>query len=347
MKDVSITRKALILAACGYYFPFCGGKILSEAGETDKFFKGQWWPENRKILKGENEMAKIAMNSTTTMFCNIVSEIKTAKEAGFKGIEIRADKLFRYMDVGYDIKSLLPLLDGLDVVAIGALQNLERRGERYDEYIKDVHRYCSTAQKIGAGMVQMCTGPSEVSTVKAFAEGKTLAEDIYTGTLGKSEEEMLYIAAENIAAAADIAAEYGIELYLEPLAWVPFGKISQAVKVIENIGRKNVGIVVDIWHMWTMDESPEYVATLDKDIIKIAHICDGLDYDRSEIPDQDILRDVWIGEGDIPVKRYVDAIKQTGYDGWYSTETFCKKKYEDDPLETAKKIKGIYENLLD
>lgn len=291
-------------------------------------------------------MAKIAMNSTTTMFCNIVSEIKIAKEAGFRGIEIRADKLFRYEDVGYDIKDLLPLLDGLDVVAIGALQNLERRGDLYREYLDDVHRYCSTAQKIGAGMVQMCTGPSEVSTVRDFAAGKALKDDVYTGTLGKSEDEMLSIAAENIAAAADIAAEYGIELYLEPLAWVPFGKIAQAVKVIKDIGKKNVGIVVDIWHMWSLGESPEYVETLDKDIIKIAHICDGLDYDRSQIPDQNILRDVWIGEGDIPVKSYVDAIKKTGYDGWYSTETFCKKRYEDDPLETAKTIKSIYENLL-
>ena len=293
-------------------------------------------------------MAKIAMNSTTTMLCNIVSDIKIAKQVGFEAVELMADKLFRYENAGFQVESLLPLLEGMEVMAIGALQNLERQGDAYQEYLNDVHHYCSVAQKLGAGMVQICSGPSDVKTVQDFKAGKIQAGDPrYLGTLGKSEEEVLEIAAGNIAAAADIAAEYGIELYLEPLAWTPFGKISQALKVIQMAGKKNVGVVVDLWHLWTMDESPEFVASLDRNMIKIVHLCDGLDYDRSTVPDQEILRDVWIGAGDIPIGRYISAIKATGYDGWYSTETFCRKGFEKDPVQTAQTLKLTYEYLLD
>lgn len=293
-------------------------------------------------------MAKIAMNSTTTRYCNIVSDIKIAKQVGYEAVELMAEKLFRYEDAGYDVSSLRPLLGDMKVVAIGALQNLERQGDGYEEYLKEVHHYCSVAQKLGAGMVQMCSGPSDVQTVKDFRAGKIAPGDTrYLGTLGKSEEEVLEIAAANIAAAADIAAEYGVVLYLEPLAWTPFGKIAQALKVIDYAGKKNVGVVIDLWHLWTLGESPEFVASLDKDVIKIVHLCDGLEYDRSTVPDQEILRDVWIGAGDIPIGRYIKAIKATGYDGWYSTETFCRKGYEKDPVEAAQALKLTYEYLLD
>lgn len=292
-------------------------------------------------------MAKIAMNSTTTMLCNVIAEIGIAKEVGFQGIEIMAEKLFRYMEADCDLKELIPLLDGIEVVAIGALQNLERQGDLYKGYLDDVHRYCAVAQVLGARMVQMCTGPSDVQTVMDFAAGRiTIDDQRYMGSLGKSEEEMIAIAAKNVAAAADIAADYGIELYLEPLAWTPIRKISQAVQVIGEAGRDNVGIVIDLWHMWTAGESPEYISSLDKEIIKIVHICDGMDYNRSEIPNQDDLRNVWIGEGDIPIGRYIRAIKETGYDGWYSTETFCRRGFEKDPIETARTLKLTYEYLL-
>lgn len=293
-------------------------------------------------------MAKIAMNSTTTRLCNVVSEIEIAKKVGFQGVEIMAEKLFRYQDVGYDLKQLVPKFEGMEVVAIGALQNLERQGDQYEEYLADVHRHCAAAQAVGAKMVQMCSGPSDVQTVQDFVAGRVTPDDPrYMGTLGKSEDEVLSIAAKNIAAAADIAAGYGIELYLEPLAWTPFGKIAQAIEIIKDIKKENVGVVVDLWHMWTTNESPEYVATIDKDLIKIVHLCDGLDFDRNEVPDQNILRDVWIGAGDIPIGKYIRAIKATGYDGWYSTETFCKRGYEKDPVEAAQTLKLTYEYLLD
>ena len=257
------------------------------------------------------------------------------------------EKLYSYMAAGHKLESLLPLLEGMEVIGIGALQNIERQGEGFNDYLKEMRNMCEIANVIGAKRIQICTGPSDVNTVQDFMDGKLSADDPrYKGLLGASEEELLEKTAINVAAGADIAAEYGIDLYMEPLAWVPLGKIEQALKVIKMAGKKNVGVVIDFWHMWTTNETPEFVASIDKDLIQLVHICDGIAFDGKGAANQDILRDVWTGEGDIPLKRWIDAVRQTGFDGWFSTEIFSKKIYERDIRETAGLLKKNFEYML-
>lgn len=293
-------------------------------------------------------MAKISMNSTAAKYCNVVEELKIAKELGFLGVEITVEKIYQYMDAGYKLKTLLPLLEGMEVVGIGALQNIERQGAEFDEYLYDMKKICTVANELGAKCVQVCTGPSDVGTVRDFVTGRMTKDDSrYKGLLGVREDELIERTAKNLAAGAQIAADLGIELYLEPLAWAPLKRISQAMKVIEAAGTKNVGVAIDFWHMWTTGETPEYVASLNKDRIKIVHVCDGILFDQRGVPDQDLLRDVWTGAGDIPLKRWIDAVKATGFDGWYSTEIFSKHIYERAPSQTAALLKYTFEYMLD
>lgn len=280
-------------------------------------------------------------------YCNLVEELSIARELGFQGVEITVEKIYRYMEAGYSLDSLAPLLEGMEVVGIGALQNIERQGKEFACYLDDMRRICAVANQLGAKRVQVCTGPSDIQTVKDFAAGRwTPADPRYIGLLGKSEDEVIERTAENLAAGAAIAAEHGIELYVEPLAWVPLCRIEQAMRAIKASGAKNVGIVIDFWHMWTTGETPDYVAGLDKNDIKLVHICDGLPAAPQEVPDQDVLRDVWTGEGYIPLRAWLDAVKQTGFDGWYSTEIFSRRIYERDPRQTAGLLKQNFEYML-
>ncbi len=290
---------------------------------------------------------KISMNSTATRYCNLVEELQIAQELGFEGVEITVEKIYRYLDCGYSLDSLQPLLADMEVVGIGALQNIERQGDAYQSYLDDMWRICTLAQALNCKRVQICTGPSDVQTVRDFHAGNMTADDRrYKGLLGVSEQELIERTAKNVAAGAAIAAEHGIELYMEPLAWVPLCKVSQAMQVIEASGAKNVGVVIDFWHMWTTGETPEYVESLDKSQIKLVHICDGLPVQPGEIPDQDVLRDVWTGAGYIPLKRWIDAVQKTGFDGWYSTEIFSNKIYERNPRQTASLLKQNFEYML-
>ena len=291
---------------------------------------------------------KIAMNSTTVMHSNLAGEIRIAKEAGYAGIEIQQQKLYRYLDLGFSIESIRDLLGDLPVVGCGAIWNAERQGEDKKELMAEVRRMSEIASVLGAPMIQLCTGPVDWDLCIDYAAGRVGPDDPrYLGLLGEPENIVIEKTAENVAEAADIAAEYGLDLYLEPVAWAPLNKIcTQGLEVVKAAGRSNVGFVVDFWHMWSAGETPEQVAALDPGLIKIVHICDGLDFDRTQIPNQDTGRDVWTGSGDIPLADWVAAVKATGFDGWYATEIFCKRCFEQDQLETAVALREVFEDLL-
>ncbi|GAA4775507.1 sugar phosphate isomerase/epimerase family protein [Microbacterium gilvum] len=293
-------------------------------------------------------MTKLSMNVTTTFHGNVVNDIAVAKAAGYGGIELQSPKLYRYLDAGYAVESLPPLLDGLEVTGIGAVLDLERRGDARETLLAEVERMADIAVVVGAPILQMCTGPVDWEVVKDFQAGRLSADDLrYRGTLGFSEGDALDVAAANVREAADIAADRGLDLYLEPLAWSNLNRHRHSLEIIERAGRDNVGIALDTWHYWTTGDTLEEVAATPKELIKAAHISDGLDLDRErDVPDQSVHRNVVIGGGAIPLQEWVDAIKSTGYDGWWVSEMFSDKANEHDFLEVATTIRGLLHILV-
>lgn len=288
------------------------------------------------------------MNVTTTFYGNVVNDIATAKAAGFGGIELQSPKLYRYLDTGYSIHNLPPLLEGLEVTGIGAVLDMERQGSARDDFLAEVERMAQIATVVGAPILQLCTGPVDWNVVKDFKAGTLAADDPrYRGTLGLADAEAIDVAARNVRDAAAIAQAHGLDLYLEPLAWSNINRCAQALEIIERSGRENVGIALDTWHFWTVGDTLDEVAALPKELIKAVHISDGLDLDRAnEVPTQDVHRNVVIGGGAIPLQEWVDAVKSTGYDGWWVSEMFSDKANEHDFLKVASTMRNLLDILV-
>jgi sugar phosphate isomerase/epimerase len=290
---------------------------------------------------------KLSMNTTVTMHSNVINDIRVAKQAGFDGIELQDPHLYRYLDLGLPADRLIKELKGIEVSAIGCLHNIANYNRPDEPFLAGVDRMCAIAKELGATMVQAITGPEDSYFIKDFHEGRIAANDTrYRDVLGLDPKEMIRYTARGVANAAKIAGKYGIKLFLEPLAAAPVNTIQQAVQIIETAGCDNAGLVIDFWHIWTAGETPEYVASLNKDLIFNVHVCDGLDFNRGKPPIEPELRDVWFGEGAIPLKEWINAVKATGYDGWFTCETFCKRAFEDDFLEIALKAKKFMDNLF-
>lgn len=288
------------------------------------------------------------MNVTTTFYGNLVSDIAAARRAGYGGIELQSPKLYRYLDAGYSVESLPPLLEGLEVTGLGAVLDTERRGAGHSDFLAEVKRMVEVAAVVGAPIVQLCTGPVDWNVVKDFRAGRLTDDDgRYRGTLGLSESDAIDVVATNVRNAADIAADAGIELYLEPLAWSNVNRCAQALEVIERANRTNVGIALDTWHFWTVGDTLEEVSALPKEIIKAVHISDGLDLDRvNEVPDQSIHRNVVLGGGSIPLQQWVNAVKSTGYDGWWVSEMFSDRANEHDAVKVATTMRNLLDILV-
>lgn len=87
------------------------------------------------------------------------------------------------------------------------------------------------------------------------------------------------------------------------------------------------------------------MARLDGKRIYGVHICDSLEHDGS-IPDEAILRDVPTGQGILNLREWAEAVKATGYVGWWSCELFCRRQQQDDSFVVARDLHALMSDLV-
>ncbi len=93
---------------------------------------------------------------------------------------------------------------------------------------------------------------------------------------------------------------------------------------------------------------PEQIGEVDKELIFNVHISDGKRPGLSQPwPDERELRGYLPGEGDIPLSEFVNAIRSTGYDGYYSGEFLNDQLWEGDYFELASKILNEMKRLVE
>lgn len=275
----------------------------------------------------------IALQSQVTKYCNLVTDIRIAKETGHAGIEVNGDKLKRYLAQGYQIESLLPLFENLPPVGLTYLKDIERQGSEYDGLAAECEDLCSLAKKIGCPMVQLLTGPLDPGGP-------------YQGLTGMLWAQMRKLTSKNLKLLGAIGKAHKVKFFLEPLTWSPLNTLPQALEVIDGAEQDNLGLVIDFWHLWDSGATAEDIAKLNKDLIYCVHFCDSLEPRGERGTFEQRGRDVWPGAGRIPLQEWVDAVRATGFDGCWSCALLSPKYWELDPWKTAADLKAFLEYLL-
>lgn len=119
---------------------------------------------------------------------------------------------------------------------------------------------------------------------------------------------------------ADFAAHYGVRLALEPLnatimniesaIWT----LPQAMQVVNAVGRDNFGICLDSWNVWQNAAIYDAIRACG-DRIFVVQLSDW----RTPRSFRDRLVP---GQGEIPLAKFLRAVRETGYDGAFSVEIF-------------------------
>jgi sugar phosphate isomerase/epimerase len=199
------------------------------------------------------------------------------------------------------------------------------------------------AYAIGAKGVQIVSGPLDVQAVVDFNE-KGYSK-LYTGLLHHRHDDQVKLTVKNLTAIADRALEYGLTVYLEALSWAPLNTLEEQVDVVRRVGRENLKLVVDFWHCYTSGATPEELSRVERDYIYGVHVCDSLPY-QGGVPVETVLRDVPTGSGVLNLRDWTDAVKSTGFDGWWCSETFCKNQQQGNSYAVAKDLKRQLETLV-
>ena len=149
-----------------------------------------------------------ALHGMCSLYSNIVSDIRLARETGYQGLEIHTDKLWRYIDAGFSGADFKTHLDKADIKpsAIDIVGSVEAGDKETQQQVFDqVETLCLFAKEIGAPTIQL----------NAF---ETLN--------GLSVEDNIRITAQNIKHIADIGQEHGIRFQYEGAAWTPIAELA-------------------------------------------------------------------------------------------------------------------------
>jgi len=286
---------------------------------------------------------ELTFHPTLARYGSLALDVKIAKSIGFSALELSALKLKQYFSAGYSKRDLETLLDGLSIPGIGWLDDIERTGALYSGLMADAEAVFSLAADCGATGVQVLTGPLNVEAVIEHQQHGRSGH--YSGLLGYSLDEQKKITAGNLRALADLAAEAGLTLYLEALAWTPMAGISNQLELIDRAERPNIKLLVDFWHCYASGETADAISRIDPHYLYGVHVCDSLKWDGN-IPDESVLRDVPTGKGVLDLSVWVQAVKATGYSGWWSCELFCRKQHQADSFEVAQEYFNLLNTLL-
>ncbi|TPI40070.1 sugar phosphate isomerase/epimerase [Mesorhizobium sp. B3-1-6] len=153
-----------------------------------------------------------------------------------------------------------------------------------------------------------------------------VAGGVEPGTKGIGES--LKLVADRVAEAAPYAAVRNIRLAIEPLHPVYGGDRSclvtmrDAVDLCVAVGAPNVGVAVDVYHVW-------WDRTLADELLRVGprrifgyHLCDWLAQTRDVLLDRGMM-----GDGVADLKAIRAAVEAAGYDGPCEVEVFSAQDW--------------------
>jgi sugar phosphate isomerase/epimerase len=165
---------------------------------------------------------------------------------------------------------------------------------------------------------------------------------------GQSLETSRKQIAEAIGALIPEAEAAGVKLAIEPLhpmyadSRSAINTLAQANDIAESLHSPQVGVAVDVYHLW-------WDPDLENEILRCGKNGNLLAYHVSDwkTPTRDLLNDRGImGEGCIPLKKIRSWVEAAGFSRFIEVEIFSTEYWKKDQKEFLAEIVTAYENYV-
>jgi len=146
------------------------------------------------------------------------------------------------------------------------------------------------------------------------------------GTIGVADSQK--ILGERVAVLAEYAATMGVKLALEPLNPMFGGNrtclftVREALDLCNRIGAENVGVAVDVYHVWWDTRLASDLANATPGRIFGYHLCDWLENTTDMLLDRGMM-----GDGVADLKGIRAAVEGAGYAGACEVEIFSGRDW--------------------
>ena len=150
----------------------------------------------------------------------------------------------------------------------------------------------------------------------------------YVQAIGPAHSS-LRVAAEAFGSLCDRAGGHGLVVGLEFLPFTDIADVDQARRIVEEAGRPNGGICVDIWHHERGANDLAAIAALPAELITGVQLSDGPRSPREADYYTDCLENrVAVGDGEFDVEAFVAAVRGTGCEVPFAAEVCSKDGWQ-------------------
>lgn len=257
--------------------------------------------------------------------CSVINEWKTMAEIGFDYVETNFSRIVRLTDEEFEEAKQSLLSTGIRLEACNGFFHSKvtlyaynpATGEATEDFArieKDIYDYV----RLGFERV------SQLGT-KVVVIGSSAARSIPEGMKKEAAEAQF---SRVLTICADVAAEYGITVTVEPLNPKEtnfINTLSDSLELIEKIGHPNILAMNDFYHSAMQNEPLSTLDRAGKRLVHI-HICRADRYNCTMADKDDMLR-------------FVQHLADMGYDSRLSFEGMCNGEREAAIRETYELMK--------
>lgn len=270
---------------------------------------------------------KLAVNQATLMKTPMEIFLKAISIAGFKGVELRRDETFNYLE-NHAVEDLKRNLDenDLECITFNAIELFSLCSEKE---FKRILEYTERLMIIG-NQIDCDT----IIAVPSFLENPNM-----------SNAKIISKTVERLKILARMAESYGFKLGFEPLGFpnCSVRKIDMALKIIENDELPEMGLIIDTFHYFVGEHSINDLDKIEPEKLWLIHINDAIEKPFKELQDSNRVLPC---QGFFNLEMFINKLKAIGYNKWISLELFNQKLWEEDPYKVAKDSMNSLNKLL-
>jgi 4-hydroxyphenylpyruvate dioxygenase len=143
------------------------------------------------------------------------------------------------------------------------------------------------------------------------------------------------LAAIQLRALGDLAADFGVRVAYEALAWGRFvDGYEQAARIVRLADHERIGLCLDSFHILSRGHNPEAIETIPGEKIFFLQVADAPQLAMDVLPWSRHYR-LFPGEGDFDLAGFMSHVVRSGYSGPVSLEIFNDTFRQADARETA------------
>jgi 2-keto-myo-inositol isomerase len=259
---------------------------------------------------------KLGYNGATTMTSPFETDVRIAGVAGFDVLEITATKLDKYLPT-HTLADARKLIDAakLKTHAVNSIEQINSRDAAMRQKVlartREISEWC---RALTCPWIIAVPGPTPPGATWEQIRDETVAV---------------------LRAMNDLSAPRGVKLAFEFLGfpWCSVQTVAQAWEIVQTVDLPTVGMVIDTCHLFAGGSTIDSIKAIDAKKLAVFHINDVEKMPREFIEDANRL---FPGDGVIPLKEIIAAVRATSYDGVASVELFRPEYWKRKPLAVAK-----------